>query len=62
MEAKCKICGRIYEIEEKKLRAIRPSSYLCPLCRDKGGKVGTGLGATLLFIGGTVLKHIIKKK
>lgn len=61
MEVRCKTCGRIYRIDEKKLRQIRPSSYLCPACRDTGGKAGLSIGAALLVVGGILLKLIRKK-
>lgn len=50
MDNKCKACGRMYEIQEKPVAWIRPSSYLCPYCRDKGGKIGTALGLALLTL------------
>lgn len=63
MEVKCKACGRIYEIEEKELAGIRPSSYLCPSCRDKGGKGCLGALASVVVISGVIklFVNIFKK-
>ena len=62
MELKCRKCGRYYEVEEKTMAKIRPSSYLCPDCRDKGEKIGVGIGAGLLIFCGAIYRFFIKRK
>lgn len=55
----CRECGRAREVPEKRFMKIRPSTYLCPKCMDKDGKIGAGVLGVLAVTAG-ILRKLIK--
>ena len=64
MRVQCKQCKRLFDIEDKSMSGIRPSSYLCPSCIDKDSKIGAGSAAGLmvvLIIIRKIIRFILKR-